>query len=56
MFDMRAQPVLDVVVEPRETTYYLPNPEPGGNEPSEIDMILLGSNCFGSWAVPNSSA
>jgi hypothetical protein len=33
MFDMRAQPVLDVVVESRETIYELPNPEPDGNEP-----------------------
>jgi len=32
--DMRAQPVLDVVVESRETIYELPNPEPDGNEPS----------------------
>jgi len=35
MFDMQAQPVLDIVVEPCKTTYYLLNPEPGGNEPNQ---------------------
>jgi hypothetical protein len=43
MFDMRAQPVLDVVVESRETIYELPNPEPDGNEPIK-SAIICGSN------------